>query len=69
VLRVCFYDRCHTTATLLLACGENPKTVQERLGHASISEKIDRFSHVSADLQQRAAARFDSIFDEPTGNE
>ena len=43
--------------------------VQERLGHASISETLDRYSHVSADMQQRAAARFDAIFDEATGTE
>jgi integrase len=67
VLQVRFYDLCRTIATLLLASGEDPKVVQERLGHASISETLDRYSHVSADMQQRAAARFDAMFDEATG--
>jgi integrase len=74
VPRIRFHDLRHTSATLLLASGEHPKVVQERLGHASISETLDRYSHVSADMQQRAAARFDAIFveapeDEQTGTE
>ena len=67
VPRIRFHDLRHTSATLLLGSGEHPKVVQERLGHASISETLDRYSHVSADMQQRAAARFDAIFDEATG--
>jgi integrase len=69
VPRIRFHDLRHTSATLLLASGEHPKVVQERLGHASISETLDRYSHVSADMQQRAAARFDVIFDDATGTE
>ena len=67
--RIRFHDLRHTSATLLLASGEHPKVVQERLGYASISETLDRYSHVSADMQQRAAARFDGIFDEVTEDE
>jgi len=67
VPRIRFHDLRHTSATLLLASGEHPKVVQERLGHASISETLDRYSHVSADMQQRAAERFDAIFDAATG--
>jgi integrase len=54
---------------LLLASGEHPRVGQERLGHASISETLDRYSHVSADMQQRAAERFDTIFETPTGTD
>ncbi len=67
VPRIRFHDLRHTSATLLLASGVHPKVVQERLGHASISETLDRYSHVSADMQQRAAAHFDAILEEPTG--
>jgi integrase len=35
------YDLWHTTATLLLSAGENPKVVSERLGHASIVLILD----------------------------
>jgi hypothetical protein len=43
--------------------------VRERLRHASISDTLDRYWHVSADIQQRPAARFDAIFDEATDDE
>jgi integrase len=73
VPRIRFHDLRHTSATLLLASGEHPKVVQERLGHASISETLDRYSHVSADMQERAAARFDTMWEkpaeEPTGTD
>jgi len=64
-----FHDLRHSSAALLLASGAHPKVVQERLGHASISETLDRYSHVSADMQQRAAARFDAIFNDVTEDE
>lgn len=64
-----FHDLRHTSATVLLARGEHPKVVQERLGHASISETLDRYSHVSKDMQQRAADQFDALLDEATGTE
>lgn len=65
VPRIRFHDLRHTSATILLASGEHPKVVQERLGHASISETLDRYSHVSADMQQRAAQRIDAMLDQP----
>jgi hypothetical protein len=49
-----------------LARGEQPKTlkvVQERLGQASISETLDRYSHVSTDMQVHAA-HFDTLLGE-----
>lgn len=69
VSKIRFHDLRHTSATLLLASGEHPKVVQERLGHSSITETLDRYSHVSADMQQRAAEHFDTIFVEPTGTD
>ena len=55
--RIRLYDLRHTSATLL-ASGEHPKVMQKRFEHASISETLDRYSHVSADVQQRVAAPF-----------
>ncbi|MGB3323185.1 MAG: site-specific integrase [Mycolicibacterium fortuitum] len=37
----------HTHATVLLEAGENPKIVQERLGHTTITTTMDVYSHVS----------------------
>jgi integrase len=40
------YDLRHTCATLLLNRNVHPKYVQELLGHASISQTLDTYSHV-----------------------
>jgi len=49
-----FHSLRHSTATLLLEQGENPKVVQSILGHSSIDVTMDVYSHVSDDLQERA---------------
>jgi integrase len=49
------YDLRHTCATLLLAAGENPKIVSERLGHASVNMTLNRYSYVLPDMQKSAA--------------
>ena len=59
--RIRFHDLRHTAATLLLAAGENPKIVQEMLGHSSISMTLDRYSHVIPSMQRQAAAKMDAI--------
>jgi integrase len=40
------YDLRHTCATLLLCRNVHPKYVQELLGHASIAQTMDTYSHV-----------------------
>jgi integrase len=40
------YDLRHSSASLLLALGENPKVVQERLAHSSITLTMDTYSHL-----------------------
>ena len=37
----------------------NPKVVQERLGHASITTTLDTYSHVLLGLQEEEAAKFE----------
>lgn len=54
-------DLRHTHATLLLADGENPKVVQERLGHHSHSFTADTYQHVMPGMDEAAAARFDAL--------
>ena len=41
----------------MLELGESPKTVQVMLGHSQISTTLDTYSHVSLDLEKRAASR------------
>ncbi len=48
----------HTHATVLLEMGENPKVVQEWLGHASITITMDVYSHVTPTMQRAAVERF-----------
>jgi integrase len=56
------YDLRHTCATLLLAKGENPKIVSERLGHASIVLTLDTYSHVLPHMQEAAVEKMEAMF-------
>ena len=51
------YDLRHTFATLMLEQGENPKVVQEVLGHSRITHTMDTYSHVSPNIQKEAFGR------------
>lgn len=55
------YDLRHTCATLLLAAGENPKIVSERLGHASVTLTLDTYSHVLPDMQKKATEKLEGM--------
>jgi integrase len=57
-----FHDLRHTSATLLLAQGVHAKIVQERLGHSDISMTLNRYSHVTPDMQRTAADKLDVAF-------
>ncbi len=54
----------HSHATILLALGEHPNIVQERLGHGSIAITMDLYSHVTATMQRTAVDRFAALFGE-----
>ena len=53
-----FHDLRHAHATVLLSQGINPKVVQERLGHSTITTTMDIYSHVAPTLQREAAELF-----------
>lgn len=61
------YDLRHTCATLLLAAGEHPKVVSERLGHASITLTLDVYSHVLPTMQKAASQKLESLLYGKTG--
>ncbi|CAN5176792.1 site-specific integrase [soil metagenome] len=61
------YDLRHTTATLLLSAGQNPKVISERLGHASIVLTLDTYSHVLPTMQRDATNEMEAIFLRKTG--
>jgi len=56
-----FHDLRHTHATLCLLAGENPKSVQERLGHASVVITLDTYSHVLPTVKTAAMGKLDGI--------
>lgn len=58
-----FHDLRHTSATLLLANGEHPKVVAERLGHHDVGVTLNRYSHVTPDMQRGAADRLDAALE------
>lgn len=62
--KIRFHDLRHTYATLLLEAGENPKVIQELLGHANISTTLDIYSHVSSQLKEQAVEKINSILKE-----
>lgn len=59
--RMRLYDLRHSLATLLLANGEHPKVVSERLGHASVTLTLDTYSHVLPGMQEAATERLDAL--------
>ena len=61
VTNIRLYDLRHTTATLLLSAGENPKVVSERLGHASIVLTLDTYSHVLPTMQKSATDKLEKM--------
>ena len=48
----------HTHATLFLELGVQPKVVQERLGHSTITTTMNIYSHVTPTMQKAAVKSF-----------
>jgi integrase len=54
------HDLRHTAATLMLGRGVHPKIVQEMLGHSTITQTMDTYSHVLPDMQDQAISAIES---------
>lgn len=63
------HDVRHTYASLLLANGENPKVVQERLGWASAAFMLKTYTHLVPGMQRAAAQRFAEELFGPKGTD
>jgi len=57
-----FHGLRHTHATLLIFKGENIKVVSERLGHKSITETLDTYTHVMQDMKNNTADLLNDMF-------
>jgi len=62
--RIRLHDLRHTNVTLALAAGSNPKTVSDRLGHATVALTLDVYSHSIPAVAQDAADRIAALVDE-----
>ncbi len=51
-----FHDLRHTFATQAIAGGVNPKSLSHLLGHTKASFSLDRYTHVTNEMQAGAAA-------------
>lgn len=56
----CVHDLRHTFAVLSLQNGDDVKTVQSNLGHATAAFTLDVYGHVSERMKEESAARMDA---------
>lgn len=59
--RIRLHDLRHTNACLLLAAGESPKVVSERLGHANVAFTLQVYAHVIPAQERKAADRIGAV--------
>ena len=62
-----FHDLRHTFAVTSIQEGDDIKTVQENLGHATASFTLDVYGHVSEKMKKESAARMQSYFEKIGG--
>ena len=58
-----FHDLRHTYAVMALQEGDDVKTVQQNLGHATASFTLDVYGHVSEKMKLESAARMQAYFE------
>lgn len=57
-----FHDLRHYYASALIRANLNPKVIQARLGHASITETMDTYDHLFPDAGGLGRGVFDALF-------
>ena len=58
-----FHDLRHTYAVTALQEGDDVKTVQQNLGHATASFTLDVYGHVSEKMKQESANRMQKYYE------
>jgi len=59
--KIRFHDLRHTYASLMLMMNVHPKTVQEALGHSSVSLTLNTYSHIIPSMQKDAADKMNDL--------
>jgi integrase len=57
-----FHDLRHFYASTLIAANLNPKVIQARLGHATITETMDTYGHLFPDAEDFGRGAIDAVF-------
>ena len=57
-----FHTLRHSHAAMLIAEGQHPKVIQERLGHQSIRTTLDVYGHLFTGLDEAAADALDAAY-------
>ena len=58
---ICFHELRHTSASILINKGINPKAVSQRLGHADTSITMEIYTHTFDTSKKDSALAFDDI--------
>lgn len=58
---ICFHELRHTSASILIHKGINPKAVSQRLGHADTSITMEIYSHTFDITKKESAMVFDEV--------
>lgn len=62
-----FHDLRHTYAVMAIQSGDDIKTVQENLGHATAAFTLDRYGHVTERMKRDSAARMNHFIKDVMG--
>ena len=54
-----FHDLRHSYAVIALESGDDIKTLQNNLGHATAAFTMDVYGHISQKMKQQSAARIE----------
>jgi len=63
IQKIRFHDLRHTCATLMIARGVDPKTVQAWLGHSDIQVTLNTYTHCLSSMKEAAGDKMSIIFD------
>ncbi len=56
-----FHDLRHSYAVVSIKSGDDIKTVQENLGHATAAFTLDVYGHVTDQMKQASASRMEQF--------